>query len=673
MPLKIAFTSCMDAERRPKQDVWRLIEAHDPHVLMLLGDQIYMDWGLSMGEVPDIKRQIEADKSGATLLGFAADMHRRYAAQWAIDDFRRMVCRFVQRRGADHLFVTWDEHDFAWNNAYGEGLDGPSDAVTGRVVPPKVKAMAMRVFRTFVEHLRAGRDEPYPPLDLGGPVPAQVAETPVPRLIDGVPFMLLDERSYRTHRGHPKPTLLGQQQWDHLKQAIEAPGGLLVVAGSSPLRYDYRFAQQGWSTDDGRSYPDYERLLKTVEGRRRPVLYLSGDVHRAQFGGELPAPSGAPSGVVEAIASAAAIGRLGLRKPAPTYGLVTIADSRDALTIDLFGDKGAGHHALRFDDHGWTTAPGAASAHADAATLADHEDVEAFAEPLTVISLRRPRSGEGPVDGAPSQLGGYHGEDLADAPSGLLLRRLDPGRIRIEPTSPAEALRAAFARAAESSRTLVFFIHGTGKSFHEAVQQAVTLRGRFPRCEPVMLTWPSDTGESFFSKLIGNLSHLSETDEVGEVLVPALDELFTMAREFHAVPLVLAARSLGADVLRHALRDGPAFPPPESLRHVLLSAPGTKRRRHADWFAKLPGVRWIVTFNADDHRLIGTMLGRSGPGDDQATRTLYIDFSNLPAVGDRHDYLVEDLGDDRLDALNDHLMHGGLDAAPTGVVRADSL
>ena len=42
---KIVFTSCMDAERVPEQPVWDQIRAEAPDVLMLLGDQIYMDWG----------------------------------------------------------------------------------------------------------------------------------------------------------------------------------------------------------------------------------------------------------------------------------------------------------------------------------------------------------------------------------------------------------------------------------------------------------------------------------------------------------------------------------------------------------------------------------------------------------------------------------------------------
>ena len=43
--MKLAFTSCMDAVRVPDQPIWDQIRAEQPDVLLLLGDQIYMDWG----------------------------------------------------------------------------------------------------------------------------------------------------------------------------------------------------------------------------------------------------------------------------------------------------------------------------------------------------------------------------------------------------------------------------------------------------------------------------------------------------------------------------------------------------------------------------------------------------------------------------------------------------
>lgn len=44
--MKIAFASCMRRETFPEQPVWREVLAADPDCLLLLGDQIYMDYGL---------------------------------------------------------------------------------------------------------------------------------------------------------------------------------------------------------------------------------------------------------------------------------------------------------------------------------------------------------------------------------------------------------------------------------------------------------------------------------------------------------------------------------------------------------------------------------------------------------------------------------------------------
>ena len=47
--MKIAFTSCIDAEDDPRQEVWNRIHALQPDVLLLLGDSVYMDFGVKAG------------------------------------------------------------------------------------------------------------------------------------------------------------------------------------------------------------------------------------------------------------------------------------------------------------------------------------------------------------------------------------------------------------------------------------------------------------------------------------------------------------------------------------------------------------------------------------------------------------------------------------------------
>ena len=44
--MKIAFTSCSRYEAFPIQNEWNFIKEENPDFLFLLGDQIYMDFGL---------------------------------------------------------------------------------------------------------------------------------------------------------------------------------------------------------------------------------------------------------------------------------------------------------------------------------------------------------------------------------------------------------------------------------------------------------------------------------------------------------------------------------------------------------------------------------------------------------------------------------------------------
>ena len=86
--MKIVFTSCMDATRVPKQPIWDEILEAKRHVLMLLGDQNYMDWGDLF--TSDWARAFKKDKDA--LEAFAAEMHRRYEPRLAAVDQTSEPC-----------------------------------------------------------------------------------------------------------------------------------------------------------------------------------------------------------------------------------------------------------------------------------------------------------------------------------------------------------------------------------------------------------------------------------------------------------------------------------------------------------------------------------------------------------------------------------------------------
>ena len=114
--MKIALTSCADPKDAPIQPVWQQIATHHPDHLLLLGDQIYMDYG---GFSKNFKLGEPADDSKVSDQRFAAEMHERYEAQWNI---MRKSGLFDSANMEIHGI--WDDHDFGSNNACGIGVVG---------------------------------------------------------------------------------------------------------------------------------------------------------------------------------------------------------------------------------------------------------------------------------------------------------------------------------------------------------------------------------------------------------------------------------------------------------------------------------------------------------------------------------------------------------------------
>ena len=75
--MKIAFTSCIDAIDDPSQAVWGRIRKLAPDVLVLLGDTMYMDYGIALlaSDRPVGWPRKLADET------FATTMHDRYKLQ----------------------------------------------------------------------------------------------------------------------------------------------------------------------------------------------------------------------------------------------------------------------------------------------------------------------------------------------------------------------------------------------------------------------------------------------------------------------------------------------------------------------------------------------------------------------------------------------------------------
>lgn len=710
--MKIVFTSCMDAERVPDQPIWdriRLVE--HPDVLMLLGDQIYMDWGLVH---TNWRRHIEDHKRhDKGLTAFAEDMHRRYALQWSVPQFQQLVCGFAGRADPSRLLVTWDDHDFAWNNSLGE--DG-NEAEYEHGVPRQVKELSRRLFGQFVQQLRsAPLATPYPPLpaDWMSPLPP----TPAPHLFwrgrlnsgAGPECLLLDTRWFRQARSVPASSVLGTSQRQQLLQALGQAGqGLLILAAGNPMAHKYLLSQQDWrgKAPDTPAYAEYAEATRAAT--QRPVLMLSGDIHRNAWSGRLNTPEGTPSQIAQILSSGAAIGRFGPKRFAPSYGVVTVTDTRAGeVKVDLRAmDKAGTWQAaprmspLPFTTHGW-----ADDLQAEAMSS---EDPAADDQPLALFMCRNRervfterREYEFPdLDGIDEvyRKGSLRSAELAE-PAELLAHASAAGQTvqlkalgspdgRIHRTAETlAAMERVFQRAqARGARSVVLFIHGFGKSPAEAAAQAYGLRACYPDCEPVLYAWEAGRAGGLLQALFGPEA-AEESATVGVVaLQTVLGDFSNVGLQYPNLARVVVARSAGSLALDATLAAGwpgaaaAALLP--GVQRIVLSSPLLSVRAFNDngrWAALETQV--VVTCNRHDPTLHlvdlvpanGDILGVVGSR--ASGNICMLDFSDSARVGHLHDYLILKVNRDQYEINRRLLTEPTFDptiAAEQGHLRADA-
>lgn len=676
--MKLVFASCMDASRDATQAIWDHIREHErPDALALLGDQIYMDWG-DLGP-PNLPRQLAVGT--LTLAQFARNMHRRYAAQWAVPSFRRLVCGLPLRDQPGRLIVCWDDHDFAWNNSLGAGQPAHPNAV-----PAEVKSVSRRLFDQFVRQLRTGaEDAPYPglPADVMSPWIGPGVGEAGPLAGSTHRYRLLDNRWNRSERrangtGH----LLEDEVRAALLAEVARPDGLLVLLGGTPMAHDHLFSEQSWHASDEGDYLEYPALLSAA---RRPVLYLAGDVHHNAWGGRLLLPGSAqPSQVVQVLSSGAALDQLIPGVPVePSYGVVELPDAPEAgqARIGLWERREDGWQPslsvplLPYDQHGWV-----GDLQGEAATIDDGPpDTSALSalvcrprtahcgntQSLPVADLKdlNPvyRAEGWPPDGAwPEPL-------LLHPPAGptrlaQAMCRLDQGDLR--PQEMADLMAACYARAQDrGAQSVVFYIHGFGKHMGAALAQAYALRRQDEAVEPIAFCWQAGERHGLFDALgaVGMAKRGAEAS--AWALRRSLEGLAHVARDHPEQTTVVLARSAGALLLHHALHSN-EFDPNERFRgiaRVVLSAPLLDHRR----LLKASGLnqalgRWqlpqFIVSNRNDRTLRRArwlfdehdqrqIAGLWPPAQALPPRVAWLDHSDCPGTGALHDHLFVQLGE----------------------------
>lgn len=291
--MKIAFTSCMNFEAGPDgyQHVWNRIAQEQPDYLFLLGDQIYMDF------FPHLEEPRQWSDAY-----FRQAMTDKYTAQWNAPGFKELFAAMRDRQGPQGgVYGTWDDHDFAWNNA------------SGSQVSTTKKGISRELFASFMQI--------NPPVEgIYYSIPLSHAGERIGRAI------FLDTRWYSQEPGDEK-RLLGEAQFKFLEQELQQEQGFVLLCAGMPIRA----TGNGWM----RYRDDYARLRRLMYMRN--IVFLSGDIHENAF---LP-PAGATK-MFEVISSGAFVTKYKLVGKRENFGILDYTPER--TDIKLFDIHGLEHH-----------------------------------------------------------------------------------------------------------------------------------------------------------------------------------------------------------------------------------------------------------------------------------------------------------------------------------------
>ncbi len=236
---RILFGSCIKQDQ--PMPILETMAAEEADLLLLLGDNIYAD---------------------------TADMEVMRAKYDRLAANRR----FAQLRGALPMLATWDDHDYGQNDA-------------GQNYPQRDEAAAILLdfWQEPLQSPRRRRPGIYTAATFGPPGKR-------------VQIILLDTRYFRSplKRGErrtggpylpdpdPEKTMLGATQWQWLRQQLQAPAELRIIASSIQCLASAA-GQETWS-----NLPrERERLFQTIrDSDAEGVLLISGDRHWAELSEE---------------------------------------------------------------------------------------------------------------------------------------------------------------------------------------------------------------------------------------------------------------------------------------------------------------------------------------------------------------------------------------------------
>jgi alkaline phosphatase D len=223
---RVAFGSCY-VPQFERSEIWHTILASNPDIFLFLGDNVY-----------------QSEEHGESGLKELREAYTALAGDQPFAALRERV----------HVATIWDDHDYGLNDA-------------GAEFAPKYESEALfeHVWAVPDDDLRRSRDGVYHRIEVG-----QRDRT--------VQFLLLDTRFFRTtaagDTGGQQATVLGEDQWRWLRQALSVPAAVRIVASSIPVLSSV-IDGEAWHRWPG----ERAQLLSLLSEASGRVILLSGDSH----------------------------------------------------------------------------------------------------------------------------------------------------------------------------------------------------------------------------------------------------------------------------------------------------------------------------------------------------------------------------------------------------------
>jgi len=233
--MKIIFTSCARYTKRHEQNEWHKIAAKNPDLLLLLGDNIYMDWGIRL-YLPLVR----------SVPYFQRRMQKMYSRQWANIPFKKLLDKMIQKKG---LHGIWDDHDCGWNNIKVGSLRANKSK-------KKIAYSREQFFNKF-------------------PFSKKNKSIYYAHDTENIRFIFLDNRSFSTKHRKADAVYLGKEQFAFLAQKLNHDKPITIICGGLTLSSGHeKFLNYQQA---------YDTFCQLTDQAPSKVIYLSGDIHKNTF------------------------------------------------------------------------------------------------------------------------------------------------------------------------------------------------------------------------------------------------------------------------------------------------------------------------------------------------------------------------------------------------------